>query len=136
MGPRVRHLAEIRRMESRAVGIAEEAEGARGKRVCANQLADRLARRIVRRQRPHIESEAAALGFAATDRQVGIAEDEAADNVGAAGDRLQRQLGAHSLAGPVELAVIEDRPGRQDRAQGGEVAGAFGTNPACSQYCR
>ena len=42
-------------------------------------------------QRAHVEPEAAALALAGMDRQVGVAEDEAADDVGAAGDRLERR---------------------------------------------
>ena len=125
---------EIGGVEARAVGITEKAERARGKRVGADQLAD-LRLGCVRRSAAtlHIEAEAPALCLAAMDGQVRIAEHEAADDVGAARDRLKRQRAFTCSRDPVVLRV--DRgwsPSTAPRAARESRTCAGGQEPASS----
>src|SRR5207244_1477041 len=91
-----------------------ETQGPRREGAGAHQLAH-LAR-ARRAEGLHVEAEALALALAAPHRQVRVAEDEAADDVGAAGDRLQGPVGQLALH-PVVLALVEDGSRRQDGPQ-------------------
>jgi hypothetical protein len=109
--PQAGVLGEIGGMEARAIGITVETKGARGERVGADQLADPRLRIIRWRQRADIEAEASALCLTAMDWQVRIAQDKAADDVGATGDRLQRHHRFYLTADPVVLAGMQDGAG-------------------------
>ena len=126
VGPDALVGGEVGVVEAAAVLVAEQAERPRGERIAADELPDpRIRRRRLRRQRLHVEAEAAGLEHPAPDRQLGVAEGEAADDVGAAGDRLQLHR-ADLLGDPVELPVAQDRTGGEDRSQGGRRRLALG----------
>jgi hypothetical protein len=130
MRPEAGVLGEIGGMEARAVGVTVKAKGARGERVGADQLADPRLRIVGRRQRTDIEAEAAALRLAAMDGQVRIAQDKAADDVGATRDRLQRHHRFYPTADPVVLAGIQDGAGGEHSPQVGKVE-----HPSGGQAC-
>ena len=84
-------LGEVGRVEARAVRVAEEGRAGRD----GNGLAQTSSpiSESDRQSAPSdadVEAEAPALRLAAMDGQDRVAEDEAADDVGAARDRLQR----------------------------------------------
>ena len=81
-------------MEAAAVGVAEKPRGRDGKglRQTSSPIAEPSGVVSVG-QRLHVEAEAAALDHPAVNRQVGLPKHEAADDVGAAGDRLQAAPG-------------------------------------------
>ncbi len=108
-------LAEISLVEPASIGVRGEAHRARWERIGADQFTDGRLRVIRGRQRADIETEAPALRLAAIDRQNGIAQDKAADDVRSARDRLQRDRRVHLVAYPIILLVIKDRARRQDR---------------------
>ena len=83
-------VGEVGGVEPRAVRVADEADRPRRERVAADELADLaddLAAVLVTRRRP---GPGCAPGSGPAHRQLGVAEHEAADDVRAAGDRLQR----------------------------------------------
>src|SRR5262245_5653617 len=121
MGPHAPVLGEIGGMEPGAVVVAVKAKWSRWKRISADQLSNPMSGRCIwRKLALHVIGEAPALGFAAIDGKVGIAQDETSDNVGSAGDRLERQR-LHIVADPVVLPVIKNGASRQDGAQGCKV---------------
>src|SRR5260370_10197323 len=94
MRPNARIGGEIGGVKARAVLIDKESEWPRRKRTHADELRDSPTGRAAF-PRLHIKREALALRLARVDRQVRIAEHEAAEDVGSAGNRLQLQrLGA------------------------------------------
>ena len=109
--PDARVAREVGGVEARAVRVPEQAERARGEGIGADQLAYRAARLAAGRgHRPHVQPEADALALPGVDRQVGVAEHEAADDVRPARDGLQRHV-ADVLARPGELPVVQHRAG-------------------------
>ena len=115
--PHARVVGEVGRVEAGAVGVAQEADGPGGEGTTADQLAhraDHLAAVLV--DRGHVEAEAAGLAATRADGQFGGAEDEAADDVGAPGDRLEGD-GADGVGDPAELPVVQHGAGGEHGPQ-------------------
>src|SRR2546421_10405300 len=119
--PHPRVLLEVRVMEAAAV-VANKAEGSRRKRVPADQLADARAGHgaVLERKRLDVHAEAAALEPAPPHGEVWAPQNETTDDVGPARDRLHRH-GADVLTQPVVLPLVQDRTGRENRAQPAEL---------------
>ena len=115
--PDARVLREVCGVEPLPLRVVVEAQWARWKRSRANEVADA---RLVRPDRADVQAEAPALRLAGIDGKVRVAEHEAADDLGAAGDRLERNR--PDVGGePLVLIIVEDRARGHDRAQRSEV---------------
>ena len=123
MGPDTRILTEIGLVESTVVAIADKAERPRRERIGADQLADLRGRLVRRGKCSDVEAKASALGVPAVDREIGVTQDKATNDIRATRYRLQRQV-RNMVADPVVLALIENRSGRKYRAQRGKIEGA------------
>src|SRR5262249_19076516 len=87
-----------------AVGIVPEANGHAGKRAAADELAlvvDRCRLAVVG-ENVDGPAETRRLDLAAPNRADGIAENEARDDVGAAGDRGRAEIGLHLVVDEIE----------------------------------
>ena len=105
MGPDTTILAEIGLVEPAVGIIAVKPERPRRERIRTDQLANWRGQLASRRKGSHVEAKAPALGLPAVDREVGVTQDKAADNVRATRYRLQRQV-INMVAHPVVLPLI------------------------------
>src|SRR5262249_8080157 len=113
VGPDSLVLAEIGIVEAAAV-VVQESQGAGWKRGAADDVAASGARggRLVR-ESLDVEPEAAGLDHPPTDGELRVTEDEAADDVRAARDRLKAYWPDLPFD-PVELPLAQYRAGGED----------------------
>lgn len=108
-------------MEPGSVRVVQQAQRTRRKRVPAHEFAGlddagAHGERRIGRHRRDVVAEASTLQFACMDGQRRIAEQEATDEVGAAGDGVNRHL-LQVIAHPGEEPRRQDRSGRQYEPQ-------------------
>ena len=109
---------EIGRVVAGAVGIVPEAGGHGGERRRAHQFPLSPGHRLaVIVEHGHLHAQAAALQFAAPHRQHRTAQGETGDDVRAAGDGAELQVGLHVPVDVVEGLGRQGRAGGQDGAQ-------------------
>ena len=106
-------------MKARAFLVAKKPQRARRKRVDANQLANAAGGHALF-PRLNVKAQTAALRLTGVHRQVRVAQHKTANDVGAARNRLQRQL-FDLIADPVKLRVVQHRARGQHGAQRAQV---------------
>ena len=97
-------MFEIRRAVLGVVGVVPESDRLRWEGRGANEfrfLADYRLAGVA--PGLHVHAQPATLNLAGVDRQNRVAEDETGDDVGAAADRRELQIGLDPVVDPVEL---------------------------------
>jgi hypothetical protein len=118
--PDVRETLEVCSAILAAVRVVPKAERHRRERRRAHELAFLLADgAAVGRENFDLHAEPAALQLTAMHRPQRIAEREARDQVGAAGNRGQLNVGFDAAVNEIEARRRERRACRQDRAKHG-----------------
>ena len=125
---------EVGGAETAAVLVLPEAQRHRRERFAADQLALAFTQPLTFVV-PHLDrhTQALALQLATPDRRGRIAEGEAGDDVGAAGDRRQAQIRFEAAVDVIKTLVRQRRTGRQHRLQPTQLVAAIGLDAGLFQ---